>query len=62
MQEGSGLVAPKSLVVRVPAEPEHQVLEDKLWMIHWAVLGCQCTPGLLSQQRRCKRGHMSSFH
>lgn len=34
-------MAPKSLFMRVPSGPEHQLLGNKLWRIHWGVLGCK---------------------
>lgn len=55
-------MASKSLVMSVPARPEHWLLGNKLWRIHWGVLGCKCTLGLQSQQSRCKRGDISSCY
>lgn len=55
-------MASKSLIMRVPARPEHWLLGNKLWRIHWGVLCCKCTLGLQSQQSRCKRGEISSCH
>lgn len=52
-------MASESVVMRVPAGPELWLWGSKLWRIHWGVLGCKRTLGLQSQQRRCKRGHIS---